>query len=109
VQVRCAIYWGTTTFVRINPVLAKSIVSAMSAHNHRFRSTVKAGCTLCDFSGDVARRLVRDIPPDAQADDLRMIRTSEGKERVEFSLEPAYRFDAEKRAGRWLVAAFSEE
>jgi hypothetical protein len=60
-------------------------------------------------SAGVARRLVRDIPPDPHADDLRVIRTGEGKERVEFSLEPAYRFDVEKRAGRWLVVAFSAE
>jgi hypothetical protein len=61
-------------------------------------------------SGGVARRLVRDIPPDAHADDLRVTRTANGMERIELvGLSTTYRFDVEKRAGRWLVVAFSEE
>jgi len=60
-------------------------------------------------SSDVARRLVRDIPPHVFADDLRVTRTGDGKERVELGYPTTYRFDLEKRAGRWLVVAFSAE
>jgi hypothetical protein len=57
----------------------------------------------------VARRMVREFPPSVYADDLRVIRTGDGKERVEFGYSPAYRFDVAKRGDRWLVTAFSME
>jgi len=60
-------------------------------------------------SGDVARRMVRDLPPDVFAGDLRVTHTAEGKERVELGYPASYRFDVEKRNGRWLVTAFAEE
>jgi hypothetical protein len=59
----------------------------------------------CASSG-VARMLVREIPPFAFADDLRVTRTGIGKESVELGLGYAYRFEVEKRAGRWLVVSF---
>jgi len=60
-------------------------------------------------SAQVARRMVRDFPPYVFADDLRVTRTGKGKERVELGYDPSYRFDVEKRAGRWLVVAFRAE
>lgn len=66
---------------------------------------VLAYCT----SSDIARRLVRDIPPHIYADDLRLTQTGKGKEHVEFGSDRTYRFDMEMLAGRWLVAGFSIE
>jgi hypothetical protein len=60
-------------------------------------------------SSEVARSLVRDIQPHVFAEDLRVTRTGEGKEHVELGYDRAYRFDLEKRAGRWLVVVFSVE
>ena len=57
-------------------------------------------------SGDVARRLVRDMEPHFFAGDLKVTRTGDGRERVEME---STRFDVEKRAGRWLVVAFGAE
>jgi len=65
---------------------------------------VRAYCA----SDDVAHSLVRDIPPFFFAMDLQVTRTGEGKEHVEMA-ESKYRFDVEKRGGRWLVVAFSEQ
>jgi hypothetical protein len=62
----------------------------------------------CTFS-QVARTLVREIPPFVFADDLRVTRTGTGKERVELGYGPTYRFDVENRAGRWQVVAFSAQ
>ena len=53
--------------------------------------------------------MVRDLPPDVFAGDLRVTHTAEGKERVESGSPASYRFDVEKRNGRWLVTAFAEE
>ena len=60
-------------------------------------------------SSQVAHRLVRDVPPFIFAEDLRVTRAGDGKERVELGFGPTYRFDVEKRAGRWLVVAFSAQ
>ena len=60
-------------------------------------------------SSATARRLVRDVTPFIFADDLRVTRTGSWKERVELGDGPVYRFDVEKRAGRWLVVAFGVE
>jgi hypothetical protein len=58
-------------------------------------------------SSQVAHRLVRDIPPNNTfVEDLRVTHTGNAKERVEMG---GYRFDVEKRAGRWVVVAFSTE
>ena len=59
-------------------------------------------------SSQLAHRLVRDISPEFFAEDIRVIRTGNGKERVELC-DGACRFDVEKRSGRWLVAAFHIE
>lgn len=56
---------------------------------------------------DVARRLVRDIPPYVFADNVRVSITGTNKERVELGFEPTYRFDVEMLAGRWQVVGFS--
>jgi hypothetical protein len=60
-------------------------------------------------SAQIADRMVRDLPLYLFADDLRVTRTGTGKRRVELGYGPTYRFDVEKRAGRWLVVAFSSE
>jgi hypothetical protein len=60
-------------------------------------------------SGEVARRVVRDLPPYVFADDVRVTRAGSGKEHVELGYEPTYRFDVEKIAGRWRIVAFSRE
>lgn len=62
----------------------------------------------CD-SSEVARRLVRDIPPDFFAGDIRVTHAGTGKEHVELGDEATYGFDVERRAGRWRVVAFSAE
>jgi hypothetical protein len=58
-------------------------------------------------SAKVASRMVRDIPPHLHADALLNVsRTGPRKEQVEVG---GYRFDVEKRAGRWLVVGFHPE
>jgi hypothetical protein len=54
-----------------------------------------------------ALKLVSEVPPSFFAGDIRVTRTGTGKERVELGWEPKYRFDVEKRDGRWQVVAFS--
>ena len=59
-------------------------------------------------TANVARALVRDVPPSIFAEDLKVTRLGNGRERVEFGSESAYRFEVEMRNGRWLVAGFSQ-
>jgi hypothetical protein len=56
-------------------------------------------------SSQLARRLVREVRPRVFADDVRVTRERDGKERVELG-DGAYRFDVERWSGRWVVAAF---
>jgi hypothetical protein len=56
-------------------------------------------------SSQLARRLVREAPPHVFAEDVRVTRKGNGKERVELG-GGAYRFDVERRSGRWMVVAF---
>ena len=58
-------------------------------------------------SSEVARALVRDLPPFIFAGELRVTRTGIGKERVEMGFETVYRFDVEKRNDDWQIIAFS--
>jgi hypothetical protein len=60
-------------------------------------------------SEDIARAMVREMPPDVLADDLQVTRLSNGKERVELGDPTAYEFEVEKRADRWVVSSFSAE
>jgi hypothetical protein len=60
-------------------------------------------------SGEVARRMVRDLPPSVFAGDLRVTRAGKGKETVAIGDPPSYRLDVEKFAGRWLVVAFNAD
>jgi hypothetical protein len=78
------------------------IAKAIEYAEQRDYPAVLAYCA----SEDVARRLVRDTGPYFFAGDLKVTPTGEGKERVEME---STRVDVEKRAGRWLVVAFSFE
>jgi hypothetical protein len=79
------------------------LAKALEYAKQRDYPAVPAYCA----SGDVAHSLVRDIGPFLFAADLHVTRTGEGKEHVE--MDSTYHFDAEKRAGRWLVVAFSAQ
>lgn len=81
------------------------IAKAIEYAQHRDYPAVLGYCA----SAQVARKLVRDVPPYVFADDLRLTPTGKGKEHVEFGLDHTYRFDVEMLAGRWLVVAFSTE
>jgi hypothetical protein len=59
-------------------------------------------------SADIATHLVRDMTPNLFADDLRVTRLAAHRERVELGYPISYRFEVEKRHGRWLVVAFNE-
>jgi hypothetical protein len=56
-------------------------------------------------SSQVAHRLVREARPHVFAEDVRVIPKGNGKERVGLG-DGAYRFDVERRKGRWLVVVF---
>jgi hypothetical protein len=56
-------------------------------------------------SAQVAQSMIRDLPPDVVAEDVRVTPNGRGKERVEFG-SGAFRFDVENFHGRWLVVAF---
>jgi hypothetical protein len=60
-------------------------------------------------TAQVARSLVREIPPSVLADELHVTRTGNGRERVEFGSESEYRFDVAKSNGRWLIVGFSKK
>lgn len=60
-------------------------------------------------SEDLARALVREIAPGMGAEDLRVTRISNVKERVELGDPPVYEFVVEKRPDRWVVVSFTTE
>ncbi len=60
-------------------------------------------------SEDIARAMVREIPPGVLADDLRVTRFGNVKERVEIGDPREYEFVVEKRPDRWMVVSFSAE
>jgi hypothetical protein len=59
-------------------------------------------------SDEIADRMVRDIPLRVLGLELQVTRKGEDKEHVEMGFPAIYRFDIEKRGGRWLIVAFSE-
>jgi hypothetical protein len=61
------------------------------------------------ISTQVARSMIRDMPPFVFTDELRVTPSGTGKEHVEMGNSPAYRFDVEKRNDRWVVAAFKAD
>jgi hypothetical protein len=81
------------------------VANAIEYAEHRDYPAVLAYCA----SAKVAWKLVREIPPDVFAGDLRVTRISERKERVQLGFPNSYRFEVEKQDGRWLIFAFSEE
>lgn len=108
-----------------NPSLCSVDTYDISGHNVRFRSRIynrpdllpiaraleyaeqrdyRAVLGYC-ASSQLARRLVREVRSRVFADDVRVTRTGDGKERVELG-DGTYRFDVERRSGRWVVAAF---
>lgn len=61
-------------------------------------------------SAQVADGLMHDLPPFVYAGAaIHVTSMGNGKERVELGDGPDYRFDVEKRNGRWLVVAFKSE
>ena len=60
-------------------------------------------------SAQLARRLVSDFPPYVFAEDLRVSRIGAGRERVEMGWGAAYRFEVERRNGRWVVVGFTKK
>jgi hypothetical protein len=81
------------------------VAKAIEYAQRRDYEAVRGYCA----SSKVARRLVRDIPPDIFADELRVSRTGSGKEHIEFGFETTFCFDVKKHAGRWRVAGFRAE
>lgn len=78
--------------------IAKAVEYAQQRDYH----AVLAYCA----SAEVARHLVRDLPPHVFADDIHVSRTEDGRERVKLGYGS---FDVQKQAGRWLVVDFSPE
>jgi hypothetical protein len=78
------------------------IAKAIEYAEQRDYPAVLAYCT----SPQIARKLVRELPPYSFAEDLHVTRTGEGKERVKLAYGS---FVVEKHAGRWLVVAFKAE
>jgi hypothetical protein len=61
-------------------------------------------------SPDVARKMVANVPPFVFAGaEFKVERISELKKRVVMGDDPAFRFDVEKRGGRWLVVSYQME
>ncbi len=61
-------------------------------------------------STQVAAGMIRDLPPFVFAGAaIHVTPTGNGRKRVELGDGPDYRFDVEKRNGRWLVIAFKSE
>lgn len=80
------------------------IAKAIEYAEHRDYPAVLSYCA----SPQVARRLVRNMPPNIfGGEELEVTRTSGDAERVQIG-EGVY-FDVQKRAGRWLVTNFHAE
>jgi hypothetical protein len=79
------------------------IAKAMEYGQQRDYLAVRGYCA----SSEVARQIVRDLPPHVFAEDLRVTRTGKDKERVELGYSRTYSFKVEKISGRWQVVAFS--
>lgn len=60
-------------------------------------------------SAKIAHGIVRAFPVGVLADDFRVTRTGNAKERVELGSGPTYRFELEKRTGQWMVVAYRAE
>ena len=80
------------------------IAKVIEHAEHRDYPAVLAYCA----SAEVAQKLVADIPPSLFAEDLRVTRVSDAKQQVQLGPN-SYRFEVEKRNGRWLIVSFSEE
>jgi hypothetical protein len=108
-----------------NPSLCSVDTYDISGHNVRFRSRIynrpdllpiakalayaeqrdyRAVLGYC-ASSQLAHLLVREVRSHVFADDVRVTRTGDGKERVELG-DGTYRFDVERQSGRWVVADF---
>lgn len=74
------------------------------AQAHEYRA-VLAYCR----SAAVALRIVRETPAFIFADTLKVIRLSDGNERVEFGLDDVYRFEVERGNSGWTITQFRVE
>lgn len=79
------------------------IAKALEYAEQRDYPAVLAYCA----TAQVARSLVREVPPFIVAEDLKVTRIGTDAESVEFGSAPAYRFQVAKRGGRWVVTTFS--
>jgi hypothetical protein len=61
-------------------------------------------------SPDVARRIIRDIPPFVfSGSELNVTRVDVGKERVEFDDDEALKFEVQMRGDHWVVVGFRSD
>jgi hypothetical protein len=60
-------------------------------------------------SAQVADSMIRELPPFLGGDAIHVTQIGSGKKRVQLEGRKAYRFDVEKRNGRWLIVAFKAE
>jgi hypothetical protein len=74
------------------------------AQSHDY-SALRAYCG----SDDVARQLIRDIPPFVFAGELEIKRLGESRESVEFGEQEPYWFEVQRNAEQWLVVSFRME
>jgi hypothetical protein len=84
------------------------LVPVAKAIEYAQRRDYPAALSYC-ASSEVARKMVRDLPPHVFAGDLRVTSKGVGKKSVEMGDSIVYRFDVEEQAGRWLVVAFSAD
>jgi len=99
---------GDTVKFRSRAFNRPDLVPIVKAIEHAVAHDYPATLAYC-ASADIARRLVRDVVPYNFADDLRVTRTGEGREHVEFGFDVDYRFDVQKIGGRWVIVAFRDE
>jgi hypothetical protein len=78
------------------------VAKAIEYAESRDFPAVKGYCA----SDDVAREIVRVMPPFYFAGDIQVIRERPGRERVTMD-SSSDEFDIEKREGRWMVIKFT--
>jgi hypothetical protein len=83
------------------------LVSIARAIEYAQKHDYRAVLSYCE-SSQVARRLVRDVSAFVYPEELQVVSTGKGRERVKFA-DGGYLFDLEKRAGVWMIVDFKSE